>query len=435
LFDYQRDAVTAVERSYATGVQRTSLVLPTGGGKTVVFSHAIARAGVKTLVVAHREELISQAAEKVRAVAPHLKVGIVKADRDEHDGYDVVVASVQTLARDHRRRAITGIGFVVVDECHHAVAPTYRAVLAHFGCFRPGGARALGVTATMARADREALGDVWQEIAYRLDILDLIEHQPPRLADVRGIQVRTPGLDLTRVRAVAGDYNIGVLVDAMDDAGAWDAAADAYAEHARERQGLAFTPDVASAHTLAEALTRRGITAEAVDGTTPTEQRAGILGRFATGHTQVVTNCGVLTEGYDAPWCSAVLIARPTRSDTLYVQMAGRGLRVHPGKTDALVIDMVGVTADKTLRTLACLTGRDVGEVPDGASLAEAHAAHVITSTTASPYLGLLTATEVELFDTSRVIWPQWRGIRCINIAAKHQTVYLARQRPPAGST
>lgn len=435
LRDYQTDAITAVEKSWAAGHQRTAAVLPTGGGKTIVFSHIIAQAGEKTLAVAHRDELIEQAAAKIRAVAPGLRVGVVKAERDEHQGADVVVASVQTLAQPRRRRRIEGIGLVVVDEAHHAVARTYRETLKHFGCFTPGGPRALGVTATMARSDNESLGEVWEEIAYQLDILDLIDQG--HLADVRGISVQLSGLDLSKVKTTGrgGDYRTGDLAEQMGDVDAWTAAADAYVEHASDRRGIAFTPTVESAHQTAEMLCRRGIVAEAVDGTTPTDERRDILARFETGATQVLANCGVLTEGYDAPWCSAVLIARPTSSDVLFVQMAGRGLRPHPGKRDALIIDLVGVTAGRKLATLACLTGREIGELPEGVSLTEAREQHLTRSHTASPYLGGLTAAEVDLFDRDGgVIWPDWRGVRYIDVSKLRATVYIAPSAEAPGS-
>src|SRR5436190_21331894 len=163
LRDYQRAAIDALHAGWQAGGTRLAVLLPTGAGKTVVFSHLAAEQharGIRTLVLAHRDELIQQAAGKIRAVAPHLRVGVVKAERDEHRDVDVVVASIQTLAGTKRREAIRDIGLVVVDEAHHAAAPTYMETLQHFGCFDR--TPAAGFTATMKR-ENGGLAEVWEE--------------------------------------------------------------------------------------------------------------------------------------------------------------------------------------------------------------------------------------------------------------------------------
>lgn len=372
LRDYQAAAVDATRRAWADGTRRPALVLPTGAGKTIVFAHLAAimhERGVRTLVLAHRDELIEQAAAKLRAVAPDLRVGIVKGARRETRGRDVIVASVQSLARQSRRDELAraGIRLVIVDEAHHAVANTYMAVLRHLGCFDDDpltGAYALGVTATLGRTDRVALGQVWQDVIYKRDIVEMI--RDGYLVNAKGIRVRVDGLDLAAVRRHHGDYADGALAEAMHAALAPKAVARAYIEHAADRQGILFAPTVEMAYEMAEALAGEGIVAAGIDGTLATERRRKILADFSRGDLQVVCNCMVLTEGFDAPWCSAVVIARPTSSAPLYIQMAGRALRPHLGKQDALILDVVGVTGKHRLASVVDLVGADrVEKLPD----------------------------------------------------------------------
>jgi len=368
LRDYQSEAITATREAWHRGVRRPAVVLPTGAGKTVVFAHVakiMRERGVRSLVLAHRDELIEQAAAKLRAVAPDLRVGIVKAERREYRGRDVVVASVQSLVRQAARDELVreverGLRLAIVDEAHHAVATTYMNILRDLGCFDEDlstGAYALGVTATLGRSDRVALGQVWQEVVYRRDIVTMIRQR--YLVNVKGVRVRVEGLDLGRVKRTAGDYQDRALSDAMHEALAPAAVARAYVEHAKDRQGILFAPTVPMAYEMAEALRAEGIAAVGLDGKTPTLERRRILADFQRGDTQVVCNCAVLTEGFDAPWCSAVVIARPTSSAALYVQMAGRGLRPYPGKRDALLIDVVGVTGRHRLASLVDLSGAE----------------------------------------------------------------------------
>lgn len=422
LRDYQAEAITKIRRAWATGTRRVAVVLPTGAGKTVIFAHLAAimhELGVKTLVLAHRDELIAQAAAKLRAVAPDLRVGVVKGDREEIRHRDVIVASVQTLARQTRRDRLAraGIRLVIVDECHHAVANTYMAVLRDLGCFADGGlevgAAALGVTATLGRTDRIALGQVWQEVAYRVDILEMI--RKGYLVNAKGVRVRVEGLDLSAVRRRAGDWADNALAGAMEAALAPKAVARAYVEHAQDRQGLLFAPTVALAYEMAEALASEGIRAVGIDGAMALSDRRRILAEFARGDVQVVSNCLVLTEGFDAPWCSAVVIARPTSSAPLYIQMAGRALRPHPGKRDALIMDVVGVTGRHRLASVVDLAGADrVEKLPDG--LAEYDEIDLLgleeergdgSGTGFAPPVadGPLVSEIVDLFGTRRQAW------------------------------
>lgn len=406
LRDYQHDAIDAIEKAWANGIRRPAVVLPTGSGKTVVFSHLAARrpseAG-RTLVIAHREELLNQAAAKIRSVAPHLRAGIVKASLDEHDDADVIVASVQTLAVPRRRERIEGVGLVIVDEAHHAAADTYRTVLHHFGCFD--NTPAAGFTATMSRTDG-GLAEVWDDVVFRLDILTMISRG--FLVDVRGKAVVVDGLDLSNVKSRGGDYVESQLGQVLTDSGASSAVADAYKEFAADRPGVVFTPTVETAHEMAEVLNSAGIVAAAVWGDMPSDERRRVLQRYERGEVQVLTNCMVLTEGFDAPWASCCVVARPTRSTPLYVQMVGRVLRTFPGKTDALVLDVAGVTGRHKLASIVDLTDAKLRTPSDGESLGEA--AEASGTVIAGNTIRISGWNDVHLFEDSAVAWQHTKG-------------------------
>jgi superfamily II DNA or RNA helicase len=403
---YQVEAIKALIAGWQGPHNRLAVVLPTGAGKTVVFANLIDELlpqlnGRRALVIAHREELIEQAAAKIRAVRPDLRVGVVKAERDEHQDADVIVASIQTLAVDRRRQAIRDIGVVIVDECHHAAASSYMTVLEHFGAWR--GLPVAGFTATMTRADG-GLADVWEEVVFTLDILEMIEDG--YLCDVRGKRVTVPGLDLDSVKSRAGDLQDGQLGQALDDSGAAEVVAEAYRLHAGDRPGVAFTPTVDTAQSMAEAFTTAGIPAAAVWGDMPKDDRAGALEKYRCGDVQVLTNCMVLTEGFDAPWTSCAVIARPTKSAGLYCQMAGRALRLSPetGKKDALILDVMGASTRHKLASIVDLTGREVVMQDEEQTLREA-VREAEEKVRRKLDLSRIQVEEIDLFHGSPVRW------------------------------
>ncbi len=268
------------------------------------------------------------------------------------DGY------VYNLEVEGTHTYLVGDG-IVAHNCHHAVAPTYLTVLEALGAWN-GPTLVAGFTATMDREDNKRLGHVWEEVVFERDILWGIQNG--HLVDVKGIGVTVEDFSMREVRSTAGDYNEHDLGEALADSSAPEIIADSYLEHAATEPGLVFAPTVATSRLLADTLTARGISTEHVDGTTPTEERQLAIKRFLAGDVQALSNCGIFTEGTDLPRASVCVVARPTQSNALYVQMVGRVLRpdAASGKRRALVLDIVGAASRNSLVGLTRLTGREV---------------------------------------------------------------------------
>ena len=410
LRDYQ---VEALQAFWTCPDQRQLQSLPTGTGKTVIFarlardwcerSHPADRRRV--LIIAHTEELVAQAAVKVTADHGR-RPGVVKAETNEVDR-DVLVASIQTIVHPGRLAQIRDVGLVVVDEAHHAPAASYRAVLETLGCFDPtSGVRALGMTATASRGDGVSLGQVWESISYERSLLWMIRRG--YLADVEGRALAVPDLELAGIRRSGGDYVASNLADRLVEAAAPDVVAKAYRAEAGDRKGILFAPTVATAALFAEALCAAGTAAEVVHGDLPVDERAAVLRRLRTGQTQVVTNCAVLTEGYDDPSIEVCVVGRPTTSAGLYQQMVGRVLRPWPGKPKALVLDVVGASGRHSLNAYATLAGSLAREPKPGETLLElmeAVEAAAVGDLLTSWHEGPVTIEAIDLFGGSRQQW------------------------------
>jgi len=399
---YQLEALNAIDDADRRGVRRMLAVLPTGTGKTIMFGELLRRRGGRALVLAHRDELIHQAVNNLRLINPSAQIGIVKAEQDGVDA-PLVVASVQTLSRPTRlARLVPHFGTVVVDEAHHSTAQSYRAILDRVGAFADGGPLTIGVTATPERTDDGELRDVWEDIVYRTELVDMI--LAGYLADLRAIQVRLDA-NLDAVHTRAGDLAVNELDEALRAANAPAHTVTAYEQYAAGRKALVFTPSVQSAHDMACAFVAAGYPAESLDGRTVASERAKILDRFRSGETQVVCNCAVLTEGFDEPSIACVIIARPTKSRPLYAQMIGRGTRLSPGKTDCLVLDLVGSTSRHELVTAATLFNVNPTSIRDNSvAVAVARNRKVREQHEAE---GRLVAQTVDLFRRRALNWVQ----------------------------
>lgn len=346
---YQQAALAAIAQAEAAGNGCPLVAHPTGTGKTVLFAELARRRGGRTLVLAHRDELIEQAVDKLAVVWPQADIGVVKAQRDERD-HQVVVASVQTLARQTRLARIPrDVDLLVTDEAHHAAAPTYQRI---YDALTP--ALHLGVTATPWRSDGDGLKAIFPEVTHAFTLLEAI--RDGWLADLRALQIRT-GLSLDGVHVRHGDLRPDELAAVINTSNRNQLIAQTFREHAANRKALAFTVDVAHAHDLANAFRAEGFKAEAVDGETPLPERRALLRRFREADVQVICNCGVLTEGYDEPSVNCIVLARPTQSRLLFVQMVGRGTRPFPGKKDCLVLDVADATTSHNLAAFDGLLG------------------------------------------------------------------------------
>jgi superfamily II DNA or RNA helicase len=346
---YQQDCLHAVRRAYHAGRRRVLVSLPTGTGKTVVFAQFPRYFAMKhrLLVLAHREELLEQARAKFLAVAPDLKVDIEQSSRQASPEAQVVIGSVATLGRKRSARLArldpSSIYLVVVDEAHHAVAPTYRRVFDHFGLLEEGTPRMLvGFTATPYRGDKQRLGEVFEDIAYSRGLREMVANG--HLCPIRGWRVSTD-VSLDGVRIRRGDFVESQLAAAVDVAERNAAIIRAHADFAPSRRVLVFCVNVAHSKSIASAFRDAGVAAAAVWGEMPKDDRRETLRAFGAGELQLLTNCNLLTEGFDQPRVDCVVMARPTQSKLLYAQMVGRGTRLHPDKEDLVVIDICDNTA------------------------------------------------------------------------------------------
>jgi superfamily II DNA or RNA helicase len=337
LRDYQSDVCARFESEVAQGQCRILLVAPTGSGKTVIASAIIKNAARRVLVVAHRREIVNQTSAKLTAFGVHH--GVIQAGDDDklRPMAPVQVASIQTLHARAIRSASMPMplaDLVIIDEAHHSCAQTYRAVLEQYP-----NAIVLGLTATPCRGDGRGLGGIFTTLIQCPQIAELIEG---------GYLVKTrvyaPVIepDLKGVRTQAGDYVESQLAERMDQDKLVGDIVTHWLKYGEGRRTVAFACSVGHSVHIADEFVKAGIRAEHLDGETSIEDRSAILGRLASGETQVVCNCMVLTEGFDCPDIGCIILARPTKKMGLFRQMVGRVLRPATGKPDAIVLDHSG---------------------------------------------------------------------------------------------
>jgi ATP-dependent helicase IRC3 len=339
LREYQRQAVAAVLAAKDRGLSRVMVVMATGCGKTTVFASLVDEFdrsySSNSLVVAHRQELLHQAASRIASMSPRLTIGIEGGDKAASPEAHVVVAGVQAIGRpDSKRLNWFHPGFLILDEGHHAPADTWQNVMRRFGAY-DGACFTLAVTATDHRMDNRPLhgtGAIFEDVVYRFGLRDAV--RDGWLVDLRGYRVAT-GVDLTGVKSAMGDYNQAQLARAVNTEARNHTALKHWGEVAKDRKTIVFCVDVQHAKDVAALFREQGVDAEHVDGTMRTDLRDGIMSRFKIGRTQVLVNVDVATEGVDMPLTDCILMLRPTQSWALYAQMAGRGVRSLPGIVDA----------------------------------------------------------------------------------------------------
>jgi len=334
LRNYQQDARESIQAEWKKGIKKTLLVLPTGTGKTIVFSKVIedrVRLGERALVLAHRGELLDQAADKL-ATSTGLVCATEKAEQTSIGSwYRVVVGSVQTMMREKRLEQFDRDFFdtIIIDEAHHCLSDSYQRVLAHFDQ-----ANVLGVTATPDRGDMRNLGSYFESLAYEYSLPKAIKegYLSPIKAQTIPLQI-----NLAAVGQQAGDFKSQDLGTALDPY--LDSIAAEMLKVAKDRKIVVFMPLVKTSQKFTNILNSIGFKAVEVNG--ESKDRAEILSDFDAGKYNVLCNSMLLTEGWDCPSVDCVVVLRPTKVRSLYSQMVGRGTRLFPGKTELLLLDFL----------------------------------------------------------------------------------------------
>ena len=339
---YQEEAVKAIEHEWSEGHSRTLLVLPTGTGKTIVFSqiaHNRVEAGEKVLILAHRGELLEQAADKLYN-ATGLIASVEKAEQTSVDSFNrVVVGSVQTMQRENRLEQFKEDEFqtVIIDEAHHSITDGYQTVLKRFP-----NAKVLGVTATSDRSDMRNLGEYYDSLAYEYSLPRAIREG--YLCRIKALTIPL-NIDISQLAVANGDFkpsDIGNILEPY-----LEKIADELSVICGHRKTVVFLPLIKTSQHFRDLLIERGMTAAEVNG--ESEDRKEIIRDFENGKYQVLCNSMLLTEGWDCPSVDCIVCLRPTKSRTLYCQMVGRGTRLCDGKEDLLLLDFLWLTSKHEL--------------------------------------------------------------------------------------
>jgi superfamily II DNA or RNA helicase len=330
---YQKEAVDAIEHEWDSGKNRTLLVLPTGTGKTICFSEVIRRQnarGGRSLVLAHRQELLDQASDKIKRTTG-LDSAVEKAESHSAGTMlPVTVGSVQTLSRDTRLSEYSPEAFnvIIIDEAHHAISESYQKVLKYFH------ANVLGVTATPDRGDMRNLGEYFESLAYEYSLPQAIREG--YLSPIKA-QTIPLNIDLTSVKIQQGDFSAGDLGNAIEPY--LDQIADVIRDRYPDKKTVAFLPLVDTSKKFCEILQSKGVQAWEVNGSSADREK--ILKEFERAKRGVVCNAMLLTEGWDCPSVDCVVVLRPTKIRSLYAQMIGRGTRLCEGKDHLLILDFL----------------------------------------------------------------------------------------------
>ena len=337
LRDYQLAAVTGLRESIRTGHKRPCLIAPTGAGKTHIACAVVEGAiqkGKKVLFLAPRRELIYQASERLTGFGIHN--GIIMAGEMRDIYAPVQVASFDTLhARGIRseRMLMPDADVVIVDEAHLSIAQTRKDIIEYYH-----EAIVIGLTATPARGDGKGLGEIYDDLVETVTMRDLVD--TGHLVPMRYFAPSKPDLEGVKVRM--GDYVIKGLSEKMDQPKLIGDIVDNWSRVASDRRTVVFCVTRAHSRHACEAFNAVGVAAEHLDGETPLEERKAILDRVRSGETQVLCNVFVCSFGLDIPELDCCVLARPTKNISLYLQTAGRVLRTHPGKENAILIDHSG---------------------------------------------------------------------------------------------
>jgi helicase, putative len=331
---YQQESINSIQKEWDNGRKRTLLVLPTGCGKTVVFTklaEEMVKQGKRVLILAHRTELLEQASDKLFKITG-LKTALEKADSTAIGSWcRVSVGSVQTLQRDKRLNQFPKDYWdvIIVDEAHHILSDGYMKVMKYFDV-----ANVLGVTATPDRSDMRNLGSYFDSLAYEYSLVQAI--QEGYLSKIKALTIPL-SLDLSNVSMSAGDFKASDVGTALDPY--LEQIADEMVKQCADRKTVVFLPLVKTSQKFRDILNAKGFRAAEVNG--ESKDRAEVLEDFEKDRYNVLCNSMLLTEGWDCPSVDCVVVLRPTKVRALYSQMVGRGTRLHPGKEELLLLDFL----------------------------------------------------------------------------------------------
>lgn len=349
---YQQEAKEAVFEQWENGTRRTLLVLPTGCGKTIVFAkitEECVRHGDRVLILAHRGELLEQAADKIHK-ATGLGCAVEKAEEScQGSWFRIVVGSVQTLMREKRLGRFPADYFntIIIDEAHHCISDSYQRVLQHFP-----EAHILGVTATPDRGDMRNLGQYFETLAYEYTLPKAIKER--YLCPIKALTIPLK-IDMSSVSVQAGDFKAGDISTALDPY--LERIAQEMEKYCRDKKTVVFLPLVKTSQKFRDILNGHGFQAAEVNG--DSQDRSEVLEAFEKGNYNVLCNSMLLTEGWDCPSVDCVVVLRPTKVRSLYCQMVGRGTRLSPGKDHLLLLDFLWHTERHELCHPASLICQD----------------------------------------------------------------------------
>lgn len=338
---YQEEALQSVIDEHGKGINRQLIILPCGTGKTIVMAAIVKHFKKRTLIIAHRDELIQQTKDKLLLYWPKARIGICKANENNLHK-KIVIGSIQTCSRENRLAQLKKEGFeiLLIDEAHHGCAPTYRKLISELGF--DSNKLMIGFTATPERTrHKEQLGDVFEKTVYLRSISTMIAGK--YLCPVIGRKILTT-TSLIGIKTQMGDFNQGQLSTRVDTEERNKFIVSKYRQYTDGRKGVAFCVNVKHAQALAAAFNKENIKAAPIWGDMPYDDRKKTLQDLANGNITIATSVGILTEGYDETSLEVALMCTPTKSRVKYVQCVGRILRLHPGKKYATVLDFSDIS-------------------------------------------------------------------------------------------
>lgn len=347
---YQKQAITNIKNEWNEGNDKTLIVLATGTGKTIVFSsltNDCVKDGKRVLVLAHREELLDQASNKLESIC-HIKPQIEKASLHASKSSKIVVASMSSMAQSNRLKRFKKDDFdiIIIDEAHHVLSKSYKKIFTHFNK-----SKVLGVTATPNRHDKKKLGTFFDSLAYEYTIKQAVDDH--YLVPLKALTIPLK-IDISKVKVTKyGNYEEKQLGNTLEPY--LDKIAKNIDKYAKNRKTVIFVPLIKTAHKMVKIMNDNGFKAIEVDG--KSKDRKDIIHDFENGKYNVIVNSMLLTEGWDCPSVDCVIVLRPTQSTTLYTQMIGRGVRPYKDKEDLLILDFLWQTYNHDLCRPTVLVG------------------------------------------------------------------------------